>query len=125
MHVVGAMLVVQAMVVVGASVTRSSVARPGMVLQEAATWRRRMGFKHNICLIKQKTLFYFHCNVFLNFTFEVISKKVEHAVNFFPTVMKARVFLSLTTRNCFLTPMAFFRTNFCPFVQVTSSSLGV
>jgi hypothetical protein len=56
---------------------------------------------------------------------EVISRKVEHAVNFFPVVMKARVFLSLTIMNCLRTPMAFFRTNFCPFVQVTSSSLGV
>ena len=119
------MLVVQAMVVVGASVTRSSVARPGMVLQEAATWRRRGGLAHYICLILQKAYFYFHCKGLLNFTLEVISRKVEHAVNFFPVVMKARVFLSLTIMNCFRTPMAFFRTNFCPFVQVTSSSLGV
>ena len=64
----------------------------------------------------------------LHFTVVVISVKEVHAVNFAPLVTKARVVLLLRMRNCFLTPVAPFRTNLLPVVQpellVMSARLG-
>ena len=64
----------------------------------------------------------------LQVTVVVMSVKEVQAVNLAPLVTKARVALLLRMRNCFLTPVAPFRTNLFPVVQpellVMSARLG-
>jgi len=53
----------------------------------------------------------------LQVTEVVMSVKAVHSVNFFFLVINAKMTLSLTIRNCLLTPEDPLRTNFCPEEQ--------